>query len=339
MIDIFECFPIEIDDELLSKARIAAWLFDQQLETTDGKKKPFSPKAFPERAIDIIVQFGKSGKDILEIYLDPKSLQWNSKILKFGKFGKLAPEQLDQFFQTEFYKKMARKLTRKWPLSDPQYGALFQAVKQMDASSEILPEELEDLNEEVDQKNKKPQLANKDLTGDGKRDYSGSGRKIMSFSDIGVNNKSGKYFCWPRRGKEFKWNSWKNWKKIRPFCRMSFKYNERTYMLSLSLFDEEFENHGFRGADTQWTPPLAWLTHEECSQILQLSIVRKFLKQCQKKVEKYMKMTPEEVMSKIDKPERVTIKEIEKTQKVIKHVMKVVFKEKQADNYKYDTEK
>jgi hypothetical protein len=39
-------------------------------------------------------------------------------------------------------------------------------------------------------------------------------------------------------------------------------------MISLSLFDEEFENRGFRGADTQWTPPLAWLTHEECSQVL-----------------------------------------------------------------------
>lgn len=50
-------------------------------------------------------------------------------------------------------------------------------------------------------------------------------------------------------------------------------------------------------------------------------------------------MTPEEVLQKIDKPEKVTIEEIEKTQKVIKHVMKVAFKEKQADNYKYDIEK
>ena len=47
-------------------------------------------------------------------------------------------------------------------------------------------------------------------------------------------------------------------------------------------------------------------------------------------------MTPEEVLKKIDKPERVTIKEIEKTQRVIKHVLKTVFKEQQADDYKYD---
>lgn len=55
MIDIFECFQIEINDNLLSKAKIAAWLFGQQLENSEGKKKPFSPKAFPEKAIDIIV--------------------------------------------------------------------------------------------------------------------------------------------------------------------------------------------------------------------------------------------------------------------------------------------
>jgi len=41
--------------------------------------------------------------------------------------------------------------------------------------------------------------------------------------------------------------------------------------------------------------------------------VKKFLKQCQKRVKEYIDMDPEEVMKKIDKPERVTVKEIEKT--------------------------
>nr|DAF73094.1 MAG TPA: hypothetical protein [Caudoviricetes sp.] len=97
---------------------------------------------------------------------------------------------------------------------------------------------------------------------------------------MGVKGGSGRYYCWPRKGKEFKWNSWKDWRKLKPFCKMTFSHNGRQYMISLSLFDEQFENRGFRGADTKWTPPLAWLTHEECSQVLQLSIVRKFLKQC-----------------------------------------------------------
>ena len=60
------------------------------------------------------------------------------------------------------------------------------------------------------------------------------------------------------------------------------------------------------------------------------------MRQCLKRVKPYVDMSPEEVLKKIDKPERVTIKEIEKTQRVIKHVMKTVFKEQQADDYKYD---
>ena len=36
-------------------------------------------------------------------------------------------------------------------------------------------------------------------------------------------------------------------------------------------------------------------------------------------------MTPEEVLSKIDKPERVDLKEIENTQRVIKHATKIAF--------------
>lgn len=339
MIDIFECFPIQVDDQLLNKAKIAAWMFNQHLETPEGKKKPFAPKSFPERAIDIIVFLDESQKNILEIYLDPTEMAWNSKIIKNGRFGKLTPEQFDTFFQTRFYKMMEYSLAKKWPLSDPKYGELYNAVRAKNVSTSLSEEELNEFEsclDEVDQTEKKPELANQDTTGDGKRDYSGTGRKIQNFSDMGVKGGSGKYFCWPRPGKEFKWNTWKDWRKLKPFCKMSFIHNSRQYMISLSLFDEEFENRGFRGADTQWTPPLAWLTHEECSQVLQLSIVRKFLKQCQKRVNEYLKMTPEEVMEKIDKPERVTIKEIEKTQRVIKHCIKVAFKEKQADNYHYN---
>ena len=158
----------------------------------------------------------------------------------------------------------------------------------------------------------------------------------MHFSDLGVSSKSGKYFCWPRQGKEFKWNSWKDWKKIKPFAKMYFKHNGREYMISLSLFDENFDHRGFRGADVDWTPPFAWVTPAECDEIMQLSIVRKFLKQCLKRVKPYLEMTPEEVYAKIDKPERVDIKEIEKTMRVMKHVVKTVFKEQQADDYRYD---
>jgi len=52
-------------------------------------------------------------------------MMWNSKIVKDGRFGKLTPEQLDDFFKTEFYKKMVGALAKKWPLSDPKYEKLF----------------------------------------------------------------------------------------------------------------------------------------------------------------------------------------------------------------------
>ena len=343
MIDIFECFPVNIDDNLLSRAKIAVWMFNQQLETPKGEKKPFAPKAFPDKAIDILIDSSDDGKiDQLEIYFDPEKMVWNSRIVKDGRFGKLSDEQLDRFFQTNFYKRMVAAIEKKWPLSDPHYGEMFQAIKSMDIGFDISDEEMEEMNElesrleEVDQTEKKPELANKDTSGDGKRDYSGTGRKIQNFSDMGVKGGSGRYFCWPRPGKEFKWNTWKDWHKLKPFCKMTFVHNGRKYMISLSLFDEEFDNRGFRGADTQWTPPLAWLTHEECSQVLQLTIVKRFLKQCQKRVKEYLDMNPEEVYEKIDKKERVTPKEIEKTQRVIKHCIKVAFRDRQADNYHYD---
>lgn len=342
MNDIFECFPLVVDDQLLDGAKIAAWMYDQQLETPEGKKKPFAPKSFPEKAIDIIVELDAS-KDILEIYFDPEEMAWNSKIVKDGKFGKLSPEQFDSFFQSQFYQNMIKSLEGKWPLSDPKYGEMYDAVKTKNVSTSISDEELVEVDEldsgsleEVDQTEKKPELANQDTTGDGKRDYSGTGRKIQNFSDMGVKGGSGRYFCWPRKGKEFKWNSWKDWHKLKPFCKMTFIHNGRHYMISLSLFDEEFDNRGFRGADTQWTPPLAWLTHEECEQVMQLTIVKKFLKQCQKKVKQFIDMDPKDVMKKIDKPEKVDVKEIEKTQRVIKHCIKVAFRDRQADNYKYE---
>ena len=115
--DIFECFPIQIDDQLLSKAKVAAWMFNQQLETPEGKKKPFAPKSFPERAIDLLIQLDGSKDDFLEIYLDPKEMAWNSKIIKDGKFGKLSPEQLDAFFQTQFYRRMEEAVAKEEKMS------------------------------------------------------------------------------------------------------------------------------------------------------------------------------------------------------------------------------
>lgn len=333
--NILECISIDITDDMLKDAKIAAYMANQTMKTAAGKVKPYAPKSFPGKAV--VVQFNY-GPLPIEVYLDTKANAWNSCFIQDGHIAKLTPEQLDAFFATQFYARLVNKLSKVWPTSDPQYAQFFKAVMECICSTAIQEDEAEvgaELNE-VDQPGKKKQFANKDVDGDNKRDYAGSGRKIVHFSDMGVSSKSGEYFCWPREGKEFKWNSWKDWKKIKPFAKMYFKHNGRKYMISISLFDEQFDHRGFRGADVDWKPPFAWTTPEECDQIMKLSIVRKFLKQCIKRVKPYLDMSPQEVYDKIDKKERVDIKEIEKTQRVIKHVLKYAFKDQQADDYKYD---
>ena len=320
---------------MLNDAKIASYMANQSLPTTGGKIKPYAPKSFPDKAI--VIQF-QNGQIPIQIYLDAKKCEWNSCFIQDGHIAKLSIEQLDDFFSTKFYAKLVETISKIWPTSDPQYAKLYDAVINCISSTTISEEEIEEsksLNE-VDQPEKRKDLANKDVDKDNKRDYAGSGRKIVHFSDMGVSNKSGEYFCWPRPGKEFKWNSWKDWKKLKPFAKMYFKHNGRKYMISLSLFDENFDHRGFRGADVEWTPPFAWTTPEECDQIMKLSIVRKFLKQCIKRVKQYIAMDPEEIYKKIDKPERLTVKDIEKTIRVIKHVLNVAFKEQQADDYRYD---
>lgn len=342
----FECIHLDITDELLSSAKIASYMFNQQFENSEGKEKPFTPKAFPGKAVVIVLPL--DGFNI-EIYLDSDNLMWDSKFVFNGRFGKLSPEQMQQFFSSGFYLRMIDALSKKWPTSDPTYAKLFNAVCEKRLRVGVIPSdeliEMENCGQlteiehhhRVNQPHKRVELANKDTTGDGKRDYSGSGRKIVQFSDQGVSSREAKYFCWPRRGKEFKWNTWKDWEKITPFCRMEFKHNGREYMISMTRLNvDNLDNRGFRGGDLDWEPPFAWLTPDEVSQVMKLSIVQKFLRQCRKRLKKYLDMTPEEVYEKIDKKERVTLKEIEKTQRVIRANIRSIISKSQIDNYKYD---
>lgn len=339
--DILQCIDITITDELLKNSKIASYFGNQTFELDNGKKKPYQPKTFPNKAI--IIQFLYNKKPI-EIYLDTKQNAWNSRLISNGSIGKLSPEQLDEFFSTKFYANLINSIAKKWPTSDPNYAKLYQAMMDCKSTTYISDDELNiidnqneiDEDDKINQPFKNKSLANKDVNGDHKRDYTGSGRKIVHFSDMGATSKGAEYYCWPRPGKEFKWNTWKEWKKLKPFAKMYFKHNGRKYMISLSLFDENFDHRGFRGADVEWKPPFAWVTPTEANQIMKLSIVRKFLKQCIKRIHQYIDMSPEEIYNKIDKKDRIDIKEIEKTIRVIKHVLKIAFKEQQADDYKYD---
>ena len=201
---------IQITDELLSKAQIAAWMYNQKFENSEGKEKPFTPKAFPGKAITLLIP---QPNYQIEIYFDADACQWDSKMIVDGKFMKLTADQMEDFFKSEFYKKMVESLSKKWPTSDPKYGKLFAAIQRKQLRVGVIPEEeieealkngmLTELEHkhEVNQPNKRKDLANKDVTGDGERDYTGSGRRIISFSASQISNKDSKYYCWLEKAK------------------------------------------------------------------------------------------------------------------------------------------
>ena len=331
--DIFECVHLDITDELLANAKIIMYMNDQEKTAENGEKKPYTQKNFPEKAIDIVFTVDDTP---IEIFYRSDDCDWDSYFVVDNQVGKVSFDQFGQFFMTKFYEKLIKYIETKWPLSDPTYMRMFEGLSNKKVRVGFSEDELSLIKlDEVDQAEKRVDLANKDITGDGKRGYTGSGRKIITFGDQGVKANSVKCYCWPNHDPKmtFKWSQWKDWTKLKPFAKMKFTYNSREYMITLSLFDEGFEDRGFRGADLTWTPPLAWLTPEECEQIMRLTITRKFIKGCIARIKKYLSYSPSEIYDKINDKDKITTKEIQKTQRVIKHVLDSALRKQQADTY------
>jgi len=53
--DVFECARFDITDELLDKAKIVAYMYDNQVKNDRDEEKPYNQKSFPEKAIDIVI--------------------------------------------------------------------------------------------------------------------------------------------------------------------------------------------------------------------------------------------------------------------------------------------
>ena len=331
----FECAHFDITDEMLEKADIAAYLSDQKVKDGDGKKKPYNEKTVPEKAVYVKIPASKNGG--VEIWLDTDTCTWDSSFKFENRPCKLSFDQMKQFFKSEFYRKLTVALSKKWPVSDPTFSRLMDGVV-----ARRMRVGFEDAGStpnlaEVDMPGKRVDLANCDVTGDGERDYSSTGRKIIKdFGDAGVQGKSGEYYCWPNPNFPYKWSQWKDWKKIKPLCKMYFKYNNRRYMISLSPFEEKGENRGFRGADCDWDPPLAWLTPGECDMIVKLSIVRKFIKRCIQIIRGYVDQDAEDIYERINNKDKITLDEIRQTQSVIKHTVNTALRNEQADTYCFE---
>lgn len=328
LLDKTEALNIIIDDNVLKNAQIAAYNVGQTVASPDSRKEiPITPKKFPTKAIDVVFPVQQL---LVEMFFDTNQKKWDSDINIAGQHVKLSPDQMKMFFQTQFYQKLLDKLQKTWPLSDKFYGELYEGLctKEMNMHEEP----------RIDEERNDKKMANNDITGDGIRDYTASGRRIVNFSDNGVSAKGAEFFCWPNEKNVYRWSSWKDWKKIKPLCRMRFYFNDTPYGISLSTLgeDKDYQNRGFRGYSLDPNlPPVQWLTREENESVMKLAIVEKFIKHCIAKIERHLAESPEEIYAKINNPDKITVKEIAKTQHCIRRTLNEVIKERQIDNFKW----
>lgn len=305
---------LSITDDALQHAKCVAYNLGQTI-SKNGEKDPYNPKKFPKKAVDIIFP---SGEFLVEIYFDTNLKQWCGLCQKEKNTALLLEHHFNQFFATNFFKTLIIKLKNNWPLKDKFYSGLYNNL--ISENCKLKQPIIQDADDEEE----------KELP-----TRTPSGRKIVSFSDLGVNTKKSSFYCWPPKGKEFAWSSWKHWETQKPFVKMIFSYNGRLYGVTTSLYNQDFDSRGFRSYDVEWEPKLAWLTMAEAHQIPSLSLFKKFCSQCAKKIQKYISMPTEEIYKRINRPDKITEEEINKTKSVIKAVLNTCIKKGQFDNFKW----
>ena len=327
-VDEDEEVALQITDDALKQAKILCYNVGQQVtDVRRDKEVPVNPKKFPSKAIDI--KFIADGHQV-EIWLDTESKEWMSCI---DGDKRLSLMQFGQFFATQFYTLLAKKLIKEWPLSDELYGQLFVGVanKKVSISNQpMLPEDEENDKKREERKEQRK----KDKEDKKEKRYSASGRKIIKFGDVGVIQSSAKFFCWPNKDKLYRWSTWKDWKKIKPICRLRFRHtNGKEYGMSLSCIGDMYEHRGFRMYDVTTQPPLQWLSKEESEDFIKLSIVNKFIQHCIQQITKALELDTDEIYAKINNPEKITKVEIEKTKEMVRKTLTYIIKKKQLDDF------
>lgn len=319
-LDETESIHLSITDELLSTAKICAYNIGQVITNDDGDSEiPYNPKKFPDKAVTITITIDNVQ---IEIFLNTKTKMWDSSVLYKNQKRTLTPDQMEEFFTSNFYNILTTCIAKKWPLSDKFFNDLYHGLtnKTLSLAAQPLAEDNENDNKDTEE-----------------RKFTAGGRKIITFSDNNTTTKKSKFFCWPNKKHPFKWSQWKDWKKIKPLCRIRFFHRGIPYGISLSTICNDYKNRGFRGYSLDPTlPPVQWLTSEENQSIMKLTIVNKFIKQCIKQIQPYIDMSPEEIFEKINEPERITLQEVAKTHSCIRHTLNEIIKKHQVDNFKWD---
>ena len=321
-------FPnIRITDETLETSDCGILAYNTQVSEDDESDDAYTPKTNPDKAI--IIRISMQDGNVVEIYLDTETKTWRSTV---NNTSSLSPQQMEEFFNTDFSRRMTDRISEMWPESDEFFSELLNAVKTK--KIDTTPHTTIDEGGEF-RKGNINKLKSREKNAAGEQVYTNSGRKIVSFSDFGVKHTDEEaYYCWPEKDKMFKWSQWADWKKIKVLCRARIQHNEYLYGISLSLFPEDNKNRGFRAYNLDLEPKLQYLTPNEASQILQLSIMKKFLRNCLKRLNKLMSMSDQEIYDKINAPEKCTISDIRKTKHVIKNTMKAI-REYRHDTYIY----
>ena len=318
---------LTLTDEKLDTANCHIIAYNTHIMEGDGDEGVYNPKNNPDKAVDVVFEFEDGNK--VEIFLDPETKEWDSLV---NSDGKLTPDQMGQYFSTGFSHKVDDRLRQMWPESDPYFAELLDAVQNKKVNCEplgMMTEDGEFRKGNIDKEKSREKNAA------GKQVYTNSGRKIVSFSDFGVKHTEDEaYFAWPEKNKEFKWSQWADWNKIRPVLRMRFKHLSYTYGLSLSPIAIDDKNRGFRSYNLDLEPKLQYCTPIETQQMMDLTIVQKFLRNAYKRLNRFVSIPDEELFQKINAPDRCTLDDIRKTKHVIRNTMKAV-KDRRADTYIY----
>lgn len=317
---------ISLDDDTVdgSDCRIAA--YNMRAEG-DGDESVYNPKTDPDKAIDVVLRLG-CGKEV-EVFLDTNTKEWCASV---SDGGRLTPDQVGQFLRTSLCRRICDRVRDLWPSADPFFRDLLQATVERKASCSpvgIMTEDGEFRKGNIDRDRSRGTNAA------GEQIYTNSGRKIVSFSDFGVkHNEKEAYYCWPERGKEFKWSQWADWKKIHPLLRCRFQHNSYLYGVSMSPLEDDDDNRGFRSYNLDLDPKLQYCTPIETQQMMDLTIVQKFLRNSYRRLKRFVDMPDEEVFERIGRPDKCTMADIQKTKHVVRNSMKAI-RDRRADTYIY----
>ena len=104
---------IRMDDISLESAKCSIIAYNTHIMENDGEGV-YNPKSNPDKAIDILFEF-EDGNTV-EVFLDPNTKEWDSRV---NKTSKLTPDQMGQFFGTDLCGKICRRVEEMWPESDP----------------------------------------------------------------------------------------------------------------------------------------------------------------------------------------------------------------------------